>query len=202
MSRKQESFLKAVIPFMLVCTLICVGVTAVVAPQVLDVASDIKTDRKLAEDARDLAQAAEARSRRRYIISTKRAARNRRIAQRAQRTATRTVTVLRREGYPIPGVAGGTGPKGATGARGATGRTGERGPVGPQGPVGPRGPSGVAGPQGPQGSRGPVGATGPQGPIGIPGPTIPCRLLDPQLGYQCTPVPDTPISPPPTVTTP
>jgi hypothetical protein len=94
------------------------------------------------------------------------------------------------------------GPRGLQGGPGPKGRTGPRGPRGAQGPRG-KDASPAVSPNFPvprQGPKGDPGAPGLQGPMGVPGPpgpTLPCHVLDPSLGYQCAPVPDTPPPPPP-----
>lgn len=83
------------------------------------------------------------------------------------------------------GPAGTAGPAGQPGAAGPAGPQGAAGPPGPQGDTGDTGDPGPAGPAGPQGEPGPSGPPGPAGPPGPPGPIVPCRDLDPALGYRC-----------------
>lgn len=122
------------------------------------------------------------------------------------------VLVQKEIAVPGPnGVRGGRGPigkRGKPGPRGRPGRAGRDGKPGPRGRPGrpgrdgkdaevgvsPTFPAPVPGPRGPKGETGAPGRDGRDGvdglpgPQGQPGPIVPCRELDPALGYSCVPV--------------
>lgn len=234
MSDKHERMLRAAVPLILLCTLIATAFSGVVALKVLDVSKDVdnaemrigtNTQRALVALAR--VEDLEGKSRRRFEISTKRSRINRRLAKRAQRTATRTVTVLRQEGYPVPGVGGSQGApgqRGATGARGIPGRTPTLAelsrladdaverycnfricstpPTSAQIIAAIRECIISGACRALAGPKGEKGERGERGERGESPPQRPCAQTDPSLGYQCVIVPDSPPPPPPPATVP
>jgi hypothetical protein len=131
---RREHRMQAIAVFSFVCLIISLALGIVTASKTLDSASDIRQNTQRIYRARDQAllaqrrvQAVERHSRNRYKRSSGLARRSNRVARKAVRTTERVVTVLRREGYPVPGIAGKRGSRGAAGTTGATGAQGLQG---------------------------------------------------------------------------
>lgn len=131
---RREHRMHAIAVFSFVCLLISLALGIVTATKTLDSAADIRKNTTRIYRARDQALLAQRRaeqverhSRNRYKRSSGLARRSNRVAKRAVMTTERVVTVLRREGFPVPGAPGRRGAQGTAGAQGATGVQGAPG---------------------------------------------------------------------------
>lgn len=85
------------------------------------------------------------------------------LATKADKNATKALTLAKSASASTAGAAG------AQGAAGPAGPKGDTGAAGPAGAAGPKGETGATGAQGPQGLQGPQGIQGPKGDTGAKG---------------------------------